>query len=70
MLLAWTQVAIQEIGRFADYVSLTAEKINGDNQTKVAMEAQEDPRHEDLVELRHFQSWYLLGHPRGMESSQ
>ncbi|KAK4773474.1 hypothetical protein SAY87_028493 [Trapa incisa] len=31
------QVAIQEVYRFADYVSSTAEKINGDNKTKSAL---------------------------------
>lgn len=36
-LLNCTQVAIEEIRKFSDYVRATAQKINGDNQTKAAM---------------------------------
>lgn len=37
-MIACIQVAIQAIGKFADYASATAEKINGDNGTKAALD--------------------------------
>lgn len=37
MLLARAQVAVREIGKFADYVSSTAAKVNGGNGTKAAL---------------------------------